>query len=149
MNEIDKIKKIAITEYLTKCSIPFIGVKNETASIHGCGTLIKILDDYFILSAKHVTDDIPKYSGNIGIPLNTKKGSRILLLNETTVFSYVCAQFEVDISLIRIKSEEILQNLKMNYSFLSHSSMSLNIFDDDFILCFDFLINVCDQLFHL
>src|SRR5690554_2644029 len=134
MNEMDKMRKIAITEYLKKCSIPFIVVNNEKASIHGCGTLIKILDNHFIISAKHVTDDIPKNAYNIGIPLNTKIGSKILLLNDTVVFSYDCAQYEIDISLIRIKSEEIVQNLKKDYSFLSYGFISLDITDDDFIL---------------
>ncbi len=134
MNEIDKIQSIAITEYLKKCSIPFIAENNETASIHGCGTLLKILDDHFILSAKHVTDDIPKNPNNFGIPLNIKDESDILPLNDSTVFSYDCEQDEFDISLIRIKSEEILQNLKRNYSFISDNSISLNILNDDFIL---------------
>jgi hypothetical protein len=105
---------IAIEQFLCSCTVPILYEQGQIATIRGTGTLFKIADRHFLVTARHIFDDGVN-TESLGLP-TSPRGPTIITFGESTIFRPVEAAF--DVAVVEFKGTFAIDPLSMGWRFL-------------------------------
>lgn len=112
---------LAIEQFILNVTIPIFVETEGRAKLHATGTLFEIAGRQFIITARHIFEDLPDLT-KMAFPENPRKGKLY------TLGSFRIAkpkQEHIDIAVMELQSEETIAKLKANWKFLRMENVEL------------------------
>lgn len=112
------------TKDILKCTCQFITEKNGETKAHASGVFIKIDENYFLITAAHVIENL---ENDIFVPLentDTLKLGGELTINALNI-SEKRDNDKIDVALLKL-CEKSVQTISSHYSFLEQNEIEIN-----------------------
>lgn len=128
---LDKHERTAIRDYLIQVTLPIIIEQNGQFGIVGTGTLFKIADRRFLVSAAHILDSAPPEDWAFG---TAPSGGAIKTFGVAEF--YRATDPAADICLVELKDEKAIVDLERAWRFLTLENVWLpDLSSDAVLLC--------------
>lgn len=111
---------IALEQFLVRRSVPIFVELDGRALSRGTGTLFRVHDRSFLITASHVFDDGIDPNA-IAMPTDPISGS-IVTLGPATIFRP--AEANIDVAAVELKCEETIARLSANWHFLGIENLA-------------------------
>ncbi len=110
----------AIERFTLSVTVPILYDKGDSAPVFATGTLFEIDGRFFIITARHVLDNIHD-STKLVYPESPLQGQLFTL---GSIEIYKPKEEHIDIAVMELKNLETIQRLKTNWKFLSLNNVS-------------------------
>lgn len=118
--QLSAIEIMAIERFALNVTMPILIDINGTAQLLATGTLFEIEGRVFVITARHIFDDVPDLT-TLAYPANPIKGG----LHTLGSFEILKPKEEhIDVAAIELKSPETISNLRAGWKFLSLSNVA-------------------------
>src|SRR5437016_3408558 len=124
----------AIENFVLSVTIPIVIESGDEAIHHATVTLFKIAGRVFVITARHIFDDLPDWT-KLAFPENPLKG-RLYTFGDLDVFRPKKRAF--DIAILEIQDDKTIMRLTDGWRFLSLANVALpstTTPDGSFFLC--------------
>ena len=124
---------IAIEEFVLSTTIPIFFDACEAAVLLGTGTLFEIREHSFLITARHIFDDVPDYT-KLSYPESPLRGG-LHTLGSSTVLKP--KEEHIDIAVIELQCQNTIERLRSNWKFLTLEnvvSQCSPVSDDEFLI---------------
>jgi hypothetical protein len=110
----------AIREYMTRAALPIIVQRGDTVET-GTGTIFRLSDRYYVVTADHVLDDDDLE--HVASPLG-RQNAQIMTWGEVARLNYK-SEYDLDLTSIELKTPEMIAALSQSYKVLTLDQVGL------------------------
>jgi hypothetical protein len=121
--------KLIVEQFMRSSTIPLLYATNTATASEASGTLFKISHRYFVVTVRHVFDDINPE--RLAYPEHRFRGD---LHTIGTAVIYKPANPDIDVAVIELKDPTTISHLKSGWEFLTLDNVSIPSSDGLFVL---------------
>lgn len=118
--QLSPVEAAAIERFALNVTMPILVDFSGTTHLLATGTLFEIADRFFVVTARHIFDDVPDLT-SLAYPENPIKGG----LHTLGSFEILKPKEEhIDVAAIELKTPETISNLRTSWQFLSLNNVA-------------------------